>query len=354
MNTRCALVHGSALTAVVALFAASAAYIPSNASAQSSIDLIFGTDLSIELSPSHPAPGESVHALARSSSIDLSETILSWNANGKTLASGVGTTEVDIPAGPLGSETRLTLIALEGELPFATVEAFIRPVELDLLWEADSYVPPFYRGRALPSAGTNLRLEAIPRFVRKNGSPVATRDLLFTWKRNGYVIAAVSGRDKSSAVIESPPLFGKDSISVEVKTLDGTLVGEASTRVISQEPRIVLYQNHPVFGLSYHRALENENSIPDVEASFSVVPYFAEAASPDDRALRYEWQVNSNKIAHDEEHPSEITINATGSSGRALIELVLTHARNLFLNSSGSWRVNLNSGNTETPFGATQ
>lgn len=322
--------------------------------AYAQFDLIFGVDLTLELSPSHPTPGESVHARARSSLIDLSETQLAWRANGKTIAAGVGITEVDVPAGPLGSETRLTVTALEGELEFASAEAIIAPVELDILWEADSYVPPFFRGRAMPSAGTNVRMEAVPRFVRNNGSPVATRDLVFTWKRNGYVIAAASGRGKSTAIINSPPLFGADTISVEAKTSDGLLQGIASARTSSLQPELVLYQNHPVFGIAYHQALAAENRVPEIEATFAAVPYYAQAKNPDDGSLVYDWRVNGIGIENDPEHPSTITINASGSTGRALIELALTHAFNLFLNSSGSWGINLNSSNTETPFGATQ
>lgn len=350
MNAGRALVHRSASL----LFAALILLAFQTASTEAQLDLIFGDDLSLELSPSHPAPGESIHAGARSSLIDLSGTTLTWSAGGKTIAAGIGVTDVDVVAGALGSETRLTVTALEAGLEYASAEAFIRPTELDLLWEADSYVPPFYRGRALPSAGTNLRMEAIPRFVH-NRSTVPISDIVFTWKRNGYVIGAVSGRGKARAVIESPPLFGTDTISVEAKTSDGLLQGDASTRISSTQPLLALYQNHPVFGIAYHQALLAENRIPEIEASFSAVPYFAQAASPDDRGLVYEWQVNDTRIENDPARPDTITINASGSSGRALVELALTHVTNFFLNSSGSWGVSLQSGAAVgAPFGESE
>ncbi|MBI2610643.1 hypothetical protein HYW60_01765 [Candidatus Kaiserbacteria bacterium] len=317
--------------------------------AYAQFDLIFGVDLALELTPAHPAPGERLHARARSSLLDLSETQLRWSANGKPIAEGIGVTEVDVTAGALGSETQLTVTALENALEFSSAEATIAPVELDLLWEADSYVPPFYRGRALPSAGTNLRLEAIPRFVR-SGSSVPLRDIIFTWKRDGYVIAAASGRGKSKATVESPPLFASETISVEAKTSDGRLQGVASARISSQEPHVALYENDPVFGIAYHRALARENQIPEIETTFAAVPYFAEAASPDDTALIYNWRVNDIGIANDPEHPSGLTINASGSSGSALIELLLKHATNLFINAPGSWLVNFQSAGAQAPF----
>ncbi|MBI4093865.1 hypothetical protein HY417_02785 [Candidatus Kaiserbacteria bacterium] len=318
--------------------------------AQSTLDLIFGADLAIDVSPAHPTPGERVLAKVHSTLIDLSATELTWSVNGKTIAAGIGITDVDVAAGKLGSEMRLTVTALEAGLEFASAEAFIRPVELDLVWESDSYTPPFYRGRALPSAETNLRLETIPRFIRSDGSSVATRDLIFTWKRGGYVMQSVSGRGKSTAVIESPSLFGADTISVEVKTSDGTLVGERSVRIASRTPHIALYQIHPVLGITYHRAFLEENLIPETEATFSAAPYFAEARHADDSTLRYQWKIHGIEIQNDEARPSTITINAENSSGEALVELFLTHATNLFLDTTDSWNFIFNSRDAGTPF----
>lgn len=335
-------------------FATITLLIVQSAPAHAQYDLIFGTDLAIELSPANPAPNERVRATVRSSVLDLSNTSLRWSASDKVLAEGVGATEVELTAGALGSETKLRVVALEGELEFATAIAFIRPVELDLLWEADSYVPPFYRGRALPSAGTSLRLEAIPRFVQ-DGKQIPAGDIVFTWRRDGYVIQPVSGRGKSTAVIAAPPLFGAETISVEAITLDGRLGGAVSARISSVEPRLMLYQDHPVFGIAYHRALAAEDQIPEIEVTLAAVPYFAEAKHPDDEALVYDWRINGTKVERNPERPSTLTINASGSTGQALIELALTHTFNLFLGSSGSWSVLLQSGAAAgTPFSTNQ
>lgn len=333
---------------LLSIFLCSALLLPLAAYAQ--FELIFGTDLSIELSPEHPAPGERVHVKAQSSLIDLSTTALTWSAGGKTIASGVGVTDTEVLAGVLGSETRVRVSASENGLQFAAADAFIRPVEIDLLWQADSYVPPFYSGRAMPSAGTSLRMEAMPRFVR-NGALLSAANLIYTWKRNGYVIAGASGRGKSRVTIESPALFGSDTISVEAKTSDERLIGVASARIDSQEPTLSLYQDHPVFGIAYHHALGRNDQIPETEATFSVIPYFADANDPDDARLRYEWSVNGVSLESDEDRPSTITINASGSTGEAQIELALTHVANLFLNSSGRWTIKLQSaGARGTPF----
>jgi len=311
--------------------------------------LDFGTDFSLSITPEHPAPGDTAHITAHSTLLDLDAGTITWYMNGAKYASGRGLSEADILVGPLGSEMRIEVVLTEAGFERAAAEALIRPTEIDLLWESDSYAPPLFRGRALPSEGTTLRLEAMPHFVRANRSFVPASDIYFTWRRNDYVVKSVSGRGKSRALLESPSLFGTDTISVEARTSDGAFSGEASIRVPSTEPILTLYENHPIFGIMYHRAFGAQNLLPEVETSFVAVPYFANATRAGDSGLIYEWRVNGNRIVNDVSHPNEITIDARGSTGIARIELALSHITNLFLNSSGSWAVTFtgNAGETQ-------
>jgi len=42
-------------------------------------------------------------------------------------------------------------------------EIVIEPAQLDILWEStDSYVPPFYEGKALPSIESTIKVVALP------------------------------------------------------------------------------------------------------------------------------------------------------------------------------------------------
>ena len=314
-----------------------------------------GTDLSITSAPEYPAPNSSVRLSLRSVFLDLSASTITWYANDAVVAEGVGLSETNIVAPPLGSEARVR-VEVGGQDGNFVATGFIRPTEMDLLWEADSYVPPFYRGRALPSPGSSVRLFAVPRFQRPGTqSSVPPDELIYTWKKNNRIIQAVSGRGKHTVTMESPVLFGADTITVEARTADGILRGFASVRIASVEPTLSLYMNHPVFGILYHQALTKESVIPETEVVFTAVPYFAPTRSPDNSQLIYDWSINTTEIGSDPEHPSSITINAEGSSGLAQIELALTHATNFFISSFGTWNITLSgtgSANIPDPFGA--
>ena len=340
----------------VASFSLILLVLPVPTSAQFNVGL--GADVTLSLSPAHPTPGGSVKITALSTSVDLSGANLRWFKNQKEIAEGMGLSEIDIVAGPLGSETSVRVEIAENDIEVASAEARVRPTEVDLLWESDSYVPPFFRGRSLPSAGTNLRLEAAARFKKDDGSLVPGRDIVFTWRKNGYVVKSASGRGKDRVLLPSPPLFGSDTVSVEARTSDGLFEGVASARIPATEPHLSLYEDHPLFGILYHQALGATARLPEVEASFAAVPYYAEARSPNGGELIYEWRVNGHAITSDASRPNKITIDSRGSSGIARVELALTHVTNFFLGSSGSWGIILLGenvvGGAGNPFGGTQ
>lgn len=343
---RSAAIISASLVAAILAFAATAASAQVDFGLSS---LANSDDLTLTTSPEHPAPGDSVRVTAESSSLDLQTADIEWLVNSAPAQKGASPGAIDVVAGPFGSETDVAAIVRVDGVERASAMAAMRPTELDLLWESDSFTPPFFPGRALPSAGTHLRLEAMPRLVRSDGTAVPVGDITFTWRRNGSVMGTVSGRGKSRITVDAPALFGNDTIAVEAKTDDGQLDAAASAQIPSLDPVLDLYEDNALFGVLYHRALGAQTSISQTETSFAAIPYFAEAQNADDPALSYAWQVNGAPVSNDLKHPSEITINAQNSSGAALIELALTSPTNFFLQSFGKWGAIL-SGDSGNPF----
>lgn len=296
------------------------------------------TALTISLSPSNPAPRSSVQLTLQSALYDLDTSAITWTVNGKTAAQGIGTKTLNITTGSLGSSLSV-LAEVSADNGAASAQTSVSPTSIDLLWESDSYVPPFYRGRALPSAGSSVTLVAIPHFIRDSGSAVPSDQIVYTWKKDGEAIVGASGRGKASARIAGPMLYGNDLVSVEAVSVDGTLSGETSVRIADIEPQLMLYEMHPLFGTLYHRALGAATLIPETEMSFAAVPYFAAVSTPDDSKLAYVWRVNELTVAPDTARPSKLTINAEKSSGIAFVSLALTHATNYYLDLNNAWQI---------------
>ncbi len=294
--------------------------------------------LSITFLPTTPNPGDSVKLTVQSSVIDIQGGTVLWEANGKKIAQGKGMDSTSLNVGPLGSETDIdvTVVTADGET--VSTQATIIPTELDLLVDSDSYTPPFFRGRPLPSAGTNLRLQALPRFKRA-GATVPASELTYTWRRNGEVLGSISGRGKTTAIIPILHLYGVDAISVEARSDDGLLSHVSSLSQKAGAPLLMLYENHPLYGVLFHRALTASTFIPETETTFIAVPYFAQILNPHDPELSFEWHVNTALIPTNRTNPDELTINAENSSGVALVELHVTHTKNYFLDAKGAWNI---------------
>lgn len=299
--------------------------------------------LTISYSPASPNPGDTVQVSVSSPLVDIKSGDVLWQANGKTIAQGKGVDSTSLTIGTPGTETLITVTVTTPDGTIALAQATIVPAELDLLVDSDSYIPPFYRGRPRASAGTNLRVEAVPLF-RRAGTLIPASSLTYTWRRNDVVLGNISGPGRSTAIIPVEHLFGTDTISVEVQSADGVLSRTSSVSLSAYEPVLALYENHPLYGVLYHRALGTSAFIPGTEMTFAAVPFFAQATSLHDPALDFAWHVNTAAVPTNSANPNEITINAENSSGIALIQLEVTHATNYSLEAKRGWNVTFSSG----------
>ena len=304
--------------------------------------------LSLSISPQYPAAGDTIRLSLQSYALDLDRSSVVWYANGKEIAKGNGMVSTSVTAGTLGSEIVLDVVAEEESGLVGSAHAEIRPTEVDLLWETDSYVPPFYKGRALAGTSANIRAQAIARFKKTNGTMVPDTDIIFSWYKGATRFA--SGRGKSMVSFIGPTLFSEDRISVVAESADTTLKGSAQARIVAVDPSAELYENHPLFGVLYHRALVGSVATLENEQKVTAVPYFAHVLSPRDPGLSYEWHVNNSVIAPNPESPDDLIITANGYIGPATIGLSLTSATDWFLRAIGNWTIEFG-GNTNGIFG---
>lgn len=293
-------------------------------------------DLSITMEPSYPGPHQNVVLTLRNPFGPLTDGVVRWSAGGKTIAEGEGKESIEIQTGALGSKTVVT--AALSDSPEAQTSITIIPTSIDLLFEATSYVPPFFPGRPLPSPGTRVRLLTIPHFL-SDGVEIPSSKIVFTWRQNGAVVASVSGRGKASAILPAPALFGADVISVEARSQDGAYGGLASVRIPAIDPYPTLYLDHPLFGVEYYKALAETTNVPEAEMTFAAVPYFADTGSPNDPRLSYLWEINGTRVVASSTSASAITINANQSRGVARLSLTITSPFNVYLQAENSWNI---------------
>jgi hypothetical protein len=291
--------------------------------------------LDVSMSPQYPAAGEEIRLSVSSYGIDLERSAIVWFADGKEIARN--TKETTVTAGKLGSTINVTVVAEEPGGLIGSGSARIRPTEVDLIWNSDSYAPPYFKGRRFTGSGARVHAEAIARFVRADGSSVAAENIVYSWYRGATRLA--TGRGRTSVVFPGPSLFTTDDLSVIAQSVDGQYIGRASARISGVDPTVELYENHPLFGVLYHRALTGTVVTSEKEQRVSAVPYSARVATPEDPALTYDWTVSGLRVKPDPEEPQTLSIASNGYSGPLRIELDLTSTSDLFMKARGSWEL---------------
>ncbi len=297
----------------------------------------------IRVSPETPRPGESVELSATSIFSSIEYADISWSANGKEFARGENRTAVTLPLGPLGSETRITAVAQTAGGAEIRGETTIRPVLIDIVWDTNSLVPPFFRGRALAGPGSTIRAQAIVNFMRADGTLVPESDITYMWRAGDKLLREASGRGRSRLTLTAPFLFDNTSLSVEAASQDGTFRANAATVVPSADTVLALYVDHPLYGTLYHDAITGSFPAGDTEVTVSALPYYTNARSARDDALRYAWQVNGRTVVSDAEEPNKITVATDEREGYALIELSLSHRTSWTEAARGTWNILLSS-----------
>lgn len=293
--------------------------------------------LDLKMSPEYPAPGEKVTLTISSYGVNLERSAIVWYANDKEIARGSALTSTDMTAGKAGSTIEITVIAQEEDGLIGSAQATIRPTEVDLLWESDSYAPPYFRGRTLSGTNANIRAQAIVRFVRPDGSAIPEDAIVYSWYKDTTRIA--SGRGKSSVKMPGPSLFGNETLFVIAESVDGVYNGRAMVRIDGVDPTLELYENHPLFGVLYHRALTGSATTLETELKVTAVPYFAHVAAPHDNSLAYEWKLGSMSFVPDPEHPETFTVATKDYAGPVAIDLNLTSTSDLSLKAMGAWEI---------------
>ena len=196
-------------------------------------------DLSITTIPSDPKPFQEVLLRAESYAIDLDQASIVWKYNGIIVASGIGKRTITVTAPGNGQTGLIDISARALGSVEATASVVIRPASVDVLWEApDSYTPPFYKGKALPSFGAPLRFTAIP-------TASAPRQVVYRWSQNDSSLQSKSGYGNASITIV--PEITSPSTTLSVSVQSGTFNGAGSASITGKSPSLVAYQQKDGF-----------------------------------------------------------------------------------------------------------
>lgn len=305
--------------------------VKTNAVSQSSI--------LVNISPENPAPNEDFSITLNSYASNLDSVLISWSVDGKVVSSGIGKKSFSYKAPSAGSESSIVATV---SLPDGSIDKriTIRPASVTMLWQAnDSYTPPFYKGKALPTPGSEIKIVAMPEI--KNGSQITDpKNMTYAWKKDYTNNVDGSGYGRNYFLYVNDYLEDSGTISVIASTVDQKYSSQASIDVPTSEAKIVFYKNDAKFGTVWEHALADGHRVIDseiVEAS----PYFI---SPQDIRipfLVFNWYINNTQIPVPAFKKNIMPLKVqAGTSGTSILKLEIESTDKIFSNTSSQINVN--------------
>ena len=198
---------------------------------------------------------------------DLNAANISWSLNGKKVQSGFGIKSLSFTLGARGqvSTVSININPLNGLPIQKTVR--ITPEDVDLLWQANSYTPPFYKGKALyPPQGT-ITFVAVPEFV-VNGKSIDSHNLIYKWIKDTTVLGDQSGYGKSSITVSGSVIAKPTNMQVDVSTVDGNVLGRQLLTVSPDDTEALIYENNPLYGVLFNKAITDTFTLNTQEVQF--------------------------------------------------------------------------------------
>jgi len=261
------------------------------------------------MAPDTPAPHQTVTLTVQGVGSFLGDATITWTLNGVVAKQGVGVEDFTFTAGDLGQQSIVRLTIDSATQGLITHTFTVNPSTVDLVWEADTSVPPLYRGHALYSAGSPIKVVAFPTVI-VSGKKVAAQSLSYQWTLNDNPAPASSGTGKSSFAFVGSQLNDSEDISLDVY-FGSVKVAHGEVVVPASNTALVLYNKDALRGIVWDEALPGSIALNAKEISIFAQPYFFANSSVGN--LSWAWALGGAAVSGPDSDQGFLTLRQTGS-----------------------------------------
>lgn len=268
----------------------------------------------VSVNPQYPTPNSQAALSFLSSTLDLTNAVMAVSVGGKQTYKG-SVRPIAVPLGGAGSVTSIVVTITSGDTQYRQSLA-IQPQDVSLIAEPVASAPALYLGKPLIPLEGNVRVVAMANVRDAAGKIVNPANLSYLWTVDGARIANSSGIGKSVVIVASPLQYRERPVSVTIQSQNGSLVGGSNLSLVSSEPSVRIYENDPLLGIRFNRALSGTHDISRTEATLYAAPF---SMSILDGAPLLQWFLNGAPA----QTGNSITLRPAGS-GQGDASLSLT------------------------------
>jgi hypothetical protein len=303
-----------------------------------------------EIEPLYPGPQEVVTVKLGGFQLDLDRSNIQWLIDGQLVKNGLGVKEYSAKVGDLGKTSIWRIVATEQSGKRIEKIITFKPAQVDLLWQANTYTPALYQGKALPTNESEIKVVAMPEMRDEKRNSYDPAKLIYRWEKDSNYIKSQSGAGKQTFSFKADKIFGSNTIKVLVSTQDNTVQAEAETKIQIRAPFINLYYYDPLAGPNYTQALGSKINVNQGLISIIAEPFFFNRLSLENNLLDLAWLVNNKPITLSDPQSRKVTFEAGDKLGSVNLSIKATDQENSLQNSSFETVINVLDQNTNDTF----
>jgi hypothetical protein len=241
--------------------------------------------------------------------------------------------DFSIQSGNYGSRKKITVIVSGSGLRIVKTITII-PQDATLLWEAiNSYVPPFYHGKKIPSQESLIKISGIPNF--KNISDATKlNDAVYIWTRNDNKILNSGGYGKDSLIIQHNKLRRSESITTDISDISGSSKTRQTIIIPISNPQIHWYYRD---NYNYRKLLSINRGLRVGQGDTRIIaePYFFSLNQLND--LNFTWKMNNETLYLDPSAPKqELLVRNPNQSGQVTFSTSIENPKTFLQTATNS------------------
>jgi hypothetical protein len=261
-------------------------FVPTTAFA--ALDLV-----NIKTNPKTPGENQEVTISLESYAVDLNSAKIVWYVDKDPQKEGIAEKTFTVHTGELGQKMTVDIVIFTAAGAKIDQQIVIAPAEIAILWEAQTFTPPFYKGKALPTFKSLVRITAIPRWNTLQSDPT---QFSYKWTYN-RTQGVGGGLGKNSVVIPVEWSNSQIPITLETSLAEAKLIGYENKNIQTSDTKLLFYEQAPLLGIQYDHALLGSINALGNEFAIHAVPYFFSTDNYLNNELVYTWKINGNNIA---------------------------------------------------------
>jgi hypothetical protein len=306
-------------------------------------EMIDGNDIFVEIIPETPKPDEVVKVTIKSYLYKVDELYIDWYENNQLKLSGYGKKNFQFDSGNI-KDVKIIQINIkkdENDKNYIYKKTIVsKPSEMDLLWQViDSYVPPFYKGKSLPTTESIVKIVSIPNFTIGSKN-ISEKNAIYEWKREYEKIGQASGYGKNTFLIKKSFMVDEDNIQVTAtEPIEGTTATK-SINIKTYTPKIIFYKKDPLLGINFGDAIVDNTNLSNNDTTLIAAPYFITPKNILNDDLNYTWSLNGSEI-NTPIIKNQLVLRGSDNNGTATLNLIIESAEKLFLTVKKSINITL-------------